>query len=203
MKRRVSILARGGCLLLACCMLGVSWGQNMGTGQQLPVGQTFKNFEFPVYQDGKLKAKFIAVEARGITQNRAETSNLTIRVYDKDVETTTITSPKADLYVNERKMRTKNTVLIVRPTQEVSAQICDFDLINKKYMLRTKVRVVLKNVNLSNSPAPTPAPAAAPEPAPAPVSAPTPPPASDELPQPTMETPISTLPPVPTTHPSK
>ena len=48
----------------------------------VPVGQTFKQFEFPIYQEGKLKATLDATEARGITLNRAETTDLKIQVYD-------------------------------------------------------------------------------------------------------------------------
>jgi hypothetical protein len=144
---------------------------------QLPVGQTFKQFEFPVYQEGKLKATLTATEATGITLNRAETTDLKIDVYDNGAVTTTITSPKADLYVNEQKMRTKNTVLIERADMEATSQDCDFDLKSKKYVLRTNVKVTLKHFDVSsasgNGTAPAPTPAAQPadaSPAPSPVS---------------------------------
>ena len=135
-------------------VLGTAWAQNTGEGsssQQLPVGQTFKNFEFPIYQDGQLKATLQAAEATGITLNRAATTDLKIEQYENGAVITTVTSPKADLYVNERKMRTKDTVLIVRADTEASAQSCDFDLQTKKYLLRTNVRVVLKNFDLGTA----------------------------------------------------
>ncbi len=144
-------------------MLGAALADNSGdSGPQLPVGQTFKNFEFPLYQDGKLKYQLNASQATGITQNRAETTDLVIKIYDNDIVTTTITSPKADLYVKEEKLRTKYTVRIVRADQEATAQTCDFDLVNKKYLLRTNVRVLLKNFDptatpAANAPASTPA----------------------------------------------
>ncbi len=139
---RPFVLSIGAC----CLVLGTAWSQSTGTGaQQLPVGQTFKNFEVPIYQDGKLKATITAIEAKGITLNRAETSDLKIAIYDNGAITTTVTSPKADLYVNEQKMRTKDTVLIQRADMEASGQSCDFDLKTKQYMLRTNVKVVLKN----------------------------------------------------------
>jgi hypothetical protein len=137
-------------------LLGAVWAQNAGEGgsmPQLPVGQTFKQFEFPIYQNGKLKATLDATEARGITLNRAETTDLKIQVYDNGAVTTTVTSPKADLYVNEQKMRTKNTVQIERADMEASSQNCDFDLKTKKYLLRTNVKVVLKHFDLSLTPA--------------------------------------------------
>ena len=105
---RLLLLSLTACLLL----LGAAWAQNTGESEnmpQLPVGQTFKQFEYPMYQDGKLKATLSADTATGITLNRAETSDLIIKVYDNGAVTTTITSPKADLLVNEQKMRTKNT----------------------------------------------------------------------------------------------
>ena len=141
-------------------VLGAVWAQNTGeggNGPQLPVGQTFKQFEYPFYQEGKLKGMLMATEARGITLNRAETTDLKIEIYDatatKDAGTLTITSPKADLYVNEEKMRTKNTVLIDRSDMTATSQDCDFDLKTKKYVLRDKVKVVLKHFDFSLTPA--------------------------------------------------
>jgi LPS export ABC transporter protein LptC len=145
-------------LSVATCtlVLGAAWAQNTGDGgsmPQLPVGQTFKQFEFPVYQEGKLKSTLDATEARGITLNRAETTDLKIQIYDNGAVTTTVTSPKADLYVNEQKMRTKNTVRIERADMEATSQDCDFDLKNKKYVLRTNVKVILKHFDISATPA--------------------------------------------------
>ncbi len=119
-------------------VVGAVWAQNSGDSDsmpQLPVGQTFKQFEYPIYQQGVLKATLSAETATGITLNRAETSNLVIKTFDNGTNTTTVTSPKADLYVNEQKMRTKNTVLIEREDMEALSQDCDFDLKTKKYIL--------------------------------------------------------------------
>jgi flagellar basal body rod protein FlgB len=138
-----------------CLVLGAVWAQNTGdtgTGPQLPVGQTFKQFEYPGYQDGKLKFTLYADEARGITLNRAETTDLKIQDYENGVVTTTVTSPKADLYVAEQKMRTKNTVLIDRSDMSAASQNCDFDLKTKKYVLRTNVKVILKHFDMSLTP---------------------------------------------------
>jgi hypothetical protein len=145
-------------LSLATCIVvtGAVWAQTTGgTGNmpQLPVGQTFKQFEFPLWQNGVLKSTLYATEATGITLNRAEATDLKIQVYDNGKVTTTITSPKADLYVNEQKMRTNKTVLIVRADMDASSQECDFDLKTKKYLLRTNVKVVLKHFDLSTTPA--------------------------------------------------
>ena len=76
-------------------VLGAVWAQNTGESggaPQLPVGQTFKQFEFPIYQQGVLKATLDAVEAKGITLNRAETTDLTIKIYDNGAVTTTYVS---------------------------------------------------------------------------------------------------------------
>ena len=174
-----------GILAVGVAAAQVAGDSGGGNAPQLPVGQTFKQFEFPVYQDGKLRYTLNAIEARGITLNRAEATNLKIEVYDNGAITTTITSPKADLYVNEQKMRTKNTVLIERSDMEATSQDCDFDVKTKKYLLRTNVKVVLKHFDISMNPAPaagstkpgtttgtTPAPVPAPSSTPAPVPAP-------------------------------
>jgi hypothetical protein len=168
---------------MAALVLGSALAQTSGDSEnapQLPVGQTFKNFEYPIYQDGKLKATLKAVTATGITLNRAETTELKIDTYENGAVTTTITSPKADLYVAEQKLRTKNTIDIERADMSATSQACDFDLKTKKYVLRTNVKVVLRHFDVSmNSnktattatgtgttaaPAPSPMPAA-PQPA--------------------------------------
>ena len=137
-------------------VLGAVSAQNAGepgTLRQLPVGQTFRQFEFPDYEDGRLKATLYASEATGITLNRAEARNVKIEIYDNGKVTTTITSPDADLYVNEQKMRTKNTVKIERDDLIATSQTCDFDKKAKKYVMRTNVKVILKHFDLSLTPA--------------------------------------------------
>jgi len=155
--------------------LGAVWAQNAGDSggaPQLPVGQTFKQFEYPDYENGTLKATLYASEATGITLNRAEAKNVRIEAYENGAVTTTITSPDADLYVRELKMRTKNTVDIERADMSATSQECDFDLKTKKYLLRTNVKVVLKHFDLSTNTAgsasQTPGTAAAPASTPSP-----------------------------------
>lgn len=142
-----SLVLSAGAIVLA---LGVAWAQSPsggGTSVQIPYGQTFKDFLFPYYQDGQLKFTLHALSAKGVTLNRAEATELTIKLYDsgKTDPATIITSPKADLYVADRRMRTKNTVQIERDDLEATAQTCDFDLMTKKYLLRDNVKVTLKN----------------------------------------------------------
>jgi hypothetical protein len=162
---------------LCICAIGAVCAQNAGGGlsQQVPVGQTFKNFELPFYEDGKLKWSATATQATGITQNRAEAMDVKIKVYDDTgTETMTITSPQADIYVADRKMRSSHTVQIERADMEALAQNCDFDLTNKKYLLRTNVKVTLKNFDPGTSLNPTgstaPMPTATKPDAPAPSS---------------------------------
>jgi hypothetical protein len=141
-----------------------SGGSSSGVSQ-LPVGQVYKDFQFPYYENGLLKFTLTATEAKGITVSRAETTDLRIDLYDNGRVTTTITSPKADLYVADRKMRTHSTVRIERADLTATAQLCDFDLAGKQYTLRSNVRVTLKNFDTGKT-VPTPG-AAAPAPAPA------------------------------------
>lgn len=161
-------LSLGAIALLAGAAVAQNAGDSGGGNMpQLPVGQTFKQFEFPVYQEGRLKYTLSATEATGITLNRAETTHLIINVFDdsgtNNVPTTVITSPKADLLVAEQKMRTKNTVQIERSDMEASSQSCDFDVKEKKYLMRTNVKVLLKHFDVgANTPgAPKPGTVAA------------------------------------------
>lgn len=156
---------------LGALVLGAAFAQSgggNGSVPQLPVGQTYKDFQFPMYQDGQLKASLAASEARGITLNRAATTNLKVELYEAGKVTTTVTSPNADLYVADRKLRTKSGIVIERADLEATAQIADFDLFTRKYFLQGNVRVVLKNVSLasgsggSSGAIPRPARAAAP-----------------------------------------
>jgi hypothetical protein len=164
MRRLVLSWGVGACALFA----GVSLAQNAGGpgagAQSLPVGQTFRNFSFPVYgPDGQMRYSFFATAATGVTLNRAEADNLRIDVFENGQKTTTITSPKADLYVAEQKMRTKNTVQIERSDMEATSQDCDFDVKQKSFFLRTNVKVLLKHFNVgAGAPgtAKTPGPAA-------------------------------------------
>jgi hypothetical protein len=129
-------------------VLSVAWAQTTPGGAnvpQIPYGQSYKNFEFPFYEGGVLKWILSATQATGVSLNRAETTDMKIEVYDAGKVTTTITSPKADLYASEHRMRTKNTVRIERADMEATSQRCDFDLLSKQYNLHDNVRVVLKN----------------------------------------------------------
>jgi hypothetical protein len=124
-------------------------GSGGGSVPQIPYGQSYKNFEFPFYENGDLKWKLSAALATGKSLNRAETIDMKIEIYENDKVTTTITSPKADLYSSERRMRTKNTVRIERADLEATARKCDFDYVSKQYNLQDHVRVVLKNFDAS------------------------------------------------------
>jgi hypothetical protein len=118
---------------------------------QLPVGQVYKQFQFPYYQAGQLKFVLTASDATGITLNRADTHNMEIDLYDQGKKTTTITSPDADLYVADRKMRTHKTVQVNRPDLVATSQLCDFDLLSKQYVMRTNVKVVLLHFDAGQS----------------------------------------------------
>jgi len=166
---------------LACALVvGVAWAQSpSGNGNmpQISTGQTYKDLQLPVYQNGHLSYMVSAVSAKGLTINRAETTDLKIEIYTGDKVTTTITSPKADVYLTDHKMRTKDTVQIDRADMVATAQTCDFDLTTKKYLLREKVKVVLKNFDAGLTRKPTvggkpTAESVAPMPEPAPVPAP-------------------------------
>jgi lipopolysaccharide export system protein LptC len=145
---RPFVLSFSACFLV----LSAAWaqtGSDSGNMPQIPYGQSYKNFEFPLYEGGELKYKLTATEATGVSLNRAEVTNMKIEVYDEGKVTTTITSPNADLYSTDRRMRTRNTVRIERSDTTATAQRCDFDLVTKQYVLRDHVRVILKNFDAS------------------------------------------------------
>jgi hypothetical protein len=152
-------------------VLGVAWAQTAQTTSsaggggnggmhQLPVGQVYKDFIFPFFQNGVKTWALSAREAVGKTQNRAEAMDLKIEFYEDGKVTTTVTSPDADLFMNDRKMRTKNTVQVYRPdsvnpTMQATGQSCDFDMLTKKYLLRGNVKVILRNVDTNLTPSAT------------------------------------------------
>jgi lipopolysaccharide export system protein LptC len=118
---------------------------------QLPVGQIYKAFQYPYWEAGQLKYTLSATEAKGITINRAETTDVKIDIYTAGKVTTTITSPKADIYVADRKMRTHNTVKIDRADLTATSQFCDFDLLAKQYTLRDHVKVTLLHFDMNRA----------------------------------------------------
>ena len=135
---------------------GAMWAQapapSDSTGiSQLPVGQVYKEFQFPYYQAGQLKFVLTASDATGVTINRADTHNLKIDLYSEGKVTTTITSPDADLYVADRKMRTHHTVQVNRPDLVATSKLCDFDLVSKQYVMRDSVKVVLLHFDAGKS----------------------------------------------------
>lgn len=143
---------------------------------QLPVGQVYKDFEYPYWESGQLKFTLSATEAKGITINRAETSNVKIDLYTNGKVTTTITSPNADIYVADKKMRTHHTVRIERADVVATAQFCDFDLAEKQYTLRDHVKVILLHFDTKGAaPGQTSGAAMGVPPTAAPSSAPVPP----------------------------
>ena len=174
---RLPILSLAACALLAGGALAQNTGGTGGSVLRVPVGQTFKQFSFPVYgPDGQLHYSFFATQATGVTLNRAETTDLRIDVYENGVKTTVITSPKADLYVSEQKMRTKDTVRIERADMEATSQDCDFNTKAKQFLLRTNVKVLLKHFDIGAGTPGTPkaTPSAATPSAPGNAPAPTP-----------------------------
>jgi hypothetical protein len=129
---------------------GAQTTSDSGNVPGIPYGQTYRNFEFPLYEGGVLKEKLSATQATGMSLNRAEVTDMVIQIFEDGKVTTTITSPNADLYSADRRMRTKNTVRIERSDMDATSQRCDFDLISKQYVLRDKVRVVLKNFDATS-----------------------------------------------------
>jgi hypothetical protein len=167
-------------LSLSACFLVLSaaWAQttsNSGNIPQIPYGQSYDNFKFPFYESGQLKWVLSAAKATGVSLNCAEVTDMKIEVYDNGKVTTTITSPKADLYSTDRRMRTKNTVRIERSDLEATAQRCDFDLVSKQYLLRDNVRVILKNFDATSGLGPSGKHAPASPATPPPAFGPTPP----------------------------
>ena len=149
MRRFILILEA--CIVVQGAALAQTASDNTNT-PQLPVGQVFKQFLFPSYEDGKLKYTLFATEAKGVTLNRAATTDLKIEVYDTDGKTvtTTVTSPTADLYVADQRMRTQDTVRIERADMEATSQTCDFDVKSKKFLMRKNVKVLLKHFDLGS-----------------------------------------------------
>jgi hypothetical protein len=139
---------------LAACFLALSaacaQSTSGGSLPQIPYGQTYRNFQLPYYDGGVLKWQLSAALATGVSLNRAEVTDMKIELFTDGKVTTTVTSPKADLYSSERRMQTKKTVRIDRSDLAATAQRCDFDLVSKQYVLTDHVRVVLKNFDATS-----------------------------------------------------
>jgi hypothetical protein len=152
---RLLILSVAGWLAAGLVLAGDAGRSQPGGSDmtQLPVNQTYKDPQYQYWdtETGQLKFTLTAREAKGITVNRAETTDMKIQLYTAGKVTTTITSPDADLYVADRKMRTHNTVKIVRDDMTAAARFCDFDLAAKQYTLRDHVKVTLLHFDMNAS----------------------------------------------------
>ena len=145
---RLLILSVAGGLVAAVAAARAQSSSSSSDVTQLPVGQIYKDFQYPYWESGQLKFALTATEAKGITINRADTTNLKIDLYTAGKVTTTITSPNADIYVADKKMRTDQTVKISRADLVATAKFCDFDLAAKQYTLRDHVKVVLLHFDM-------------------------------------------------------
>jgi lipopolysaccharide export system protein LptC len=119
---------------------------------ELPVGQIYTDPSYPFFDaTGQLKFTLTAKKAKGITVNHAEMTDLKIDLYTNGKPTTTITSPDADIYVADKKMRTRHTVKITRADSISTSQFCNFDLAAKQYTLRDHVKVVLLHFDMKTA----------------------------------------------------
>ncbi len=180
-------------------LVSTAWAQTPSADDRhnsapLAVGQTFENVTYPSYvsaTNNTLANTFHAERATGITPNRARAQNVTIDVYevihDTNTVTTVITSPDADIMLNDRIMRTTNSVCVKRDQMIATAQRADFDLSTKHYTLRRDVKITLLNFDIGKAASPSTNNTPSPAPAPSDTSAPAPPaPASPDQPIPTL-----------------
>lgn len=131
-------------------------------------GQVTKGFTLPQYTDGKLTAMINGGEARVISVNRTEITDLRVDLYEDGKVATTITSPKSDYWNADNKMRTRFGVEIKRPDMIVTSQTMEWEIKEQRGVLRNNVKVVLLSLDLAK-PAEAPNPAAT-----APLNAPAP-----------------------------
>src|SRR5262249_41433183 len=89
--------------------------QPAGSMSAVGVGEVTRDFSFPqINEKGKVEAMLTGKEARTITANRTQISDMKIEVYDGDTVTTTITSPKCDLWNMDKTLRTRSGVVITK-----------------------------------------------------------------------------------------
>jgi lipopolysaccharide export system protein LptC len=149
---RLLTLSVAGVLVAAVAAAQAQSTSSSSDVTQLPVGQIYKDPSYPFFDTtGQLKFTLTAQEAKGITVNRAEMTDLKIDLYTNGKVTTNITSPDADIYVADKKMRTNNTVKITRADSIATAKFCDFDLAAKQYTLRDHVKVVLLHFDMKTA----------------------------------------------------
>lgn len=111
-----------------------------------------------------MEAMMTGKEARVISANRTEISDLKIELYDNNEVTTVITSPKADYWRTDNRLSTRSTVSISRKDMDITSQSMEWDYKTKQGTLRHQVKVVLHNIDLgtptqkTTEPAKTPIP---------------------------------------------
>ncbi|ACD83008.1 hypothetical protein [Candidatus Methylacidiphilum infernorum] len=118
----------------------------------LPLGAVVKNFVLPQRNaNGKLQATIQGEEAVAVSVNRIEIRKMKIELFDNDQPTTTILSPRCDLWKLDNRLSTKNGAEIERKDLKLTSKIMDWEIDNRKGIFRENVRMVLYSLPLGKS----------------------------------------------------
>jgi hypothetical protein len=141
-------------------MTGAAWApaEDPQTKAPGPVGQTIKGFVLDQRdpETGELKATLKGESAKVLTANRTEITNMTISLIEENKVGLSITSPKCNFWHTESRLSTNNSVRVVRDDLEIEAQNMEWEYKERRGVLRNKVKVTLKGLDLG-SPAAKPA----------------------------------------------
>lgn len=139
-------------LLLALCwavILAFS-ERSAADSASIPLGSVVKEFRLPQRNSqGQLDGIITGREARAISVNRTEILDMKIDLYDQGKVSTTILSPRCDLWKLEGRLSTQSGAVIERPDLRLTSQIMDWEVGGHRGVFRQNVRVVLYHLPLA------------------------------------------------------
>jgi hypothetical protein len=118
-----------------------------------PVGTVIKGFTLPQRSEkGDPIANISGDQARVVTLNRTEITNLRVELFDDGKPSTFITSSQCDLWRQENRLTTKSGVEIKREGMILEAGSMDWLYKERRGVMRNGVKVVLNNFQLGAKP---------------------------------------------------
>ncbi|VVM07886.1 hypothetical protein [Methylacidimicrobium tartarophylax] len=116
----------------------------------IPLGSVVKEFRLPQRNtQGALDGMITGREAHAISVNRTEILDMKIELYDQGKISTTILSPRCDLWKLEDRLSTQSGAVVERPDLRLTSQIMDWEVREHRGVFRQNVRVVLYHLPLA------------------------------------------------------
>lgn len=139
------------------CYLLAAWSASTGLlvaqSAQSPVGTVIRGFVLPQRNaDGEPEANLTGDEARVLTLNRTEVTNLRVELFDEGKVSVVMTTPLCDLWRDENRLESKAPVQVNRDNLEIKADQAIWYYRDKKGVFRGNVKLVISRFEFGAKP---------------------------------------------------